>query len=171
MSKFVNILRKLCITGLGSGYLPIAPGTWGSAVAATIYLPLYFSLSYASLNAILIMLIIISTIIGIFWGRWAIEYYKSNDPKQFVIDELAGMWVALLAMPLATNISLSKLTIILLTQFILFRLFDIIKPTPARQSENLPSGIGIMADDIIAGIYANITGQILFRIILSSYIS
>ncbi len=162
----MNILKKMCVTVLGSGYLPIAPGTWGSAVGLILYLPMYFALSYKILNMLLAALSIAATFIGIYLGRWAIESYKSNDPKQFVIDELVGMWIALLGMPIVRDVtSLSSLAIILTTQFILFRMFDIIKPAPARQSESLPAGIGIMADDIIAGIYANIIGQILFRLI------
>ncbi len=157
------MLKKLCITVFGSGYLPIAPGTWGSAVGVILYLPIYLSFDYVYVNYLLAGLIILVSITGIAFGRWAIEHFKSSDPKPFVIDELAGMWISLLMMPAAK--SCSMLSTILFTQFILFRLFDIIKPTPARQSESLPGAVGIMADDIIAGVYANITGQILFRLI------
>ncbi len=162
----MNMLKKLCVTVFGSGYLPIAPGTWGSALGVILFLPIYVNTNYISLNISMGILIIFVSILGIFLGQWAIEYYKSNDPKQFVIDELAGMWLALLLMPIKAHMPISKLIIILLTQFVLFRIFDIIKPTPARQAEQLPAGLGIMTDDIIAGIYANITGQIIFRLLL-----
>ena len=155
------MLKKIITTFFGFGYLPIAQGTWGSFAAVGIFfiLALFFANHILWITAILIIL---SAAIGIALGKWAINFFKSNDPKPFVLDEAAGMWISLIALPFNST---STLFLITAVQFILFRIFDIIKPPPVRQSEKLPAGWGIVTDDLMAGIYANITGQLIFRII------
>jgi phosphatidylglycerophosphatase A len=158
------MLKKLLITFFGTGYLPIAPGTWGSFAAVIIFfLVALLTQESPLLYWIFIPLIVLASIIGVKLGPWAVDYFQKKDPSHYVLDEAAGMWVSLLFVPFHDEASLFIVSIV---GFILFRIFDIIKPTPARQAESLPHGWGIMADDLIAGVFANICGQILFRLIL-----
>ena len=123
------------------GFLRPAPGSWGSAVAVV-------------LAAILAMmspwLLEIATLLVCLLGVLAAGRYQTvtsrHDAPEIVIDEVAGQWIALLAVPLDWRWYLLA--------FLLFRLFDIVKPGPVRMAENLPGGIGVMADDIVAGVLA-----------------
>ncbi|MFA5863368.1 MAG: phosphatidylglycerophosphatase A [Phycisphaerae bacterium] len=160
------MIKKLLVSFLGSGYLPAVPGTWGSLAAAVIYLLLANSRlgkSHPTLWIVTAGLTVLATVIGIALGKWATRHYHSEDPKPFVLDEVAGMWLSLLVIPFDNR---GALFLMVAVQFILFRLFDIIKPTPARQAEDLPFGWGIVIDDLVAGVYANICGQIIFCLIL-----
>ena len=154
----------LAIATCGVGYLPIAPGTWGSLLGVGLYIalelatrkfvrsfagqgsPLLFSLSIAAE----LILITIVTLVGIWAATRAEKLFARKDPGKVVIDEVAGQLIALL--PVFPRIVPGWFTI--LVAFLAFRLFDIIKPYPARRLESLESGLGIMADDIVAGAYA-----------------
>lgn len=162
------MIKKLCMTGFYSGFSPFASGTAGSAVAAAIALGVWAVLNTASvpaytLDTVWIVLVLISTIGCGVWGDWAIAHLparKEGDPGAVVLDEFAGQWIALIALPMAT---LPQALIVLAGQFFLFRFFDVFKPPPARQLEKLHGGWGIVADDLAAGIYANLVGQLFFR--------
>ncbi len=133
-------------TCLGVGYLPVAPGTWGSLLAVAIAGCLHVTSgdSFPFLLAALIG----STVVG----TWAADRVASDlgdsDPSRVVIDEVAGQFLTLMWVPLSIPA--------LLLGFVLFRVFDIVKPPPARQAEELPGGYGIMADDLVAGLYAGL---------------
>ena len=123
------------------GFLQPAPGSWGSAVAVVL----------AAILAILsTWLLEIATLLVCLLGVLAAGRYQTvtsrHDAPEVVIDEVAGQWIALLAVPLDWRWYLLA--------FLLFRLFDILKPGPVRMAENLPGGIGVMADDIVAGMLA-----------------
>jgi phosphatidylglycerophosphatase A len=161
-------LKAACITVLGSGHAPFASGTWGSATAILLAAPLWFTAAALALPRWNIELafvagILLSCILSIVWGVWAVTHYGRKDPKQFVLDEFAGQWVALLVLPIAASAPLWTLTCVWGGQFFLFRIFDIIKPPPAAQLERLPAGWGILLDDLFAGLYANLVGQALWR--------
>ena len=133
----------LIATWFGSGLLPKAPGTWGSAAA------LPFAAGLAWLGGPWLLLAASAMLFAI--GIWASERYATSagveDPGAVVIDEVAGQWLALV--PAATTFWLY------LPGFIAFRLFDILKPWPASWADRaLHGGWGIMLDDVIAGIYA-----------------
>ncbi len=169
MKRGNDTLKMLCITVLGSGYAPIASGSWGSLVAVVLFAPIWFAAAETGIprSVVEIMLvagILISSWLSVLWGDWAIARYGRKDPKQFVLDEFAGQWVALLAIPISLGASLAAVAWVVGGQFILFRIFDIIKPPPARQLERLPSGWGILIDDLFAGAYANIIGQLVWRL-------
>ena len=123
------------------GFFKPAPGSWGSAAAVV-------------LAAILAMLspwlLEIATLLVCLLGVLAAGRYQTvtsrHDAPEVVIDEVAGQWIALLVVPLDWRWYLLA--------FLLFRLFDIVKPGPVRMAENLPGGIGVMADDIVAGVLA-----------------
>jgi phosphatidylglycerophosphatase A len=127
---------------MGVGYLPIAPGTFGSAVGLLIWyvLPVSLLAQGAAIAAV--------SVIGAWSGTIAERQYARVDPGYVVIDEVAGMLVTLFLVPVGWAGATGG--------FLLFRLFDIVKPYPANRLERLHGGLGIMADDIMAGVYANL---------------
>lgn len=152
----------LCATALWSGKIPGPQGTYGTAVAVGIILALHSYLPYLQTVLGGILLSTITTIYGIWCAQQALnlrlyenkstrEKHK-NDPGQIVIDEVAGLFV--------TMIGLAPTALNLLIAFIFFRIFDILKPFPIRRIEKLHGGVGIMLDDVAAGIYAAIATRI-----------
>ena len=144
----------LIATGFYSGYLPKAPGTWGSLVG----LLLFFLLHTLSLE---IYLAVIASIflLGTFAAGEAEKIMDHPDPGLVVIDEIVGMLITMIAIP-ATPL-------LMVLGFILFRIFDIWKPFPVNFfDQRFHGGLGIMLDDIMAGIYSLIILQVLIRFIL-----
>jgi phosphatidylglycerophosphatase A len=143
-------------TACGLGYMPVAPGTWGSLAGVLIYFlirsePLAASFLYLpSLTLQLSLCALIAVPLGIWTADHVARYSALKDPQFVVIDEVSGQLFAYALALTPTNWKY------LLLGFILFRIFDIWKPFPARQAESLPGGWGIMADDWVAGIYAAI---------------
>lgn len=125
------------------GRLRPAPGSWGSAAAVM----LAALLMLAPLAGLILE---IATLLACLLGIRAADIYErqtgNKDASDIVIDEVAGQWIALLAAPPDWRWWIAA--------FILFRLFDILKPGPVRMAERLPSGYGVMADDIVAGALA-----------------
>lgn len=163
-----DFLKTTCITVLGSGFAPFAPGSWGSLTALMIYVGLVFALralgqSQVVLETCTIMGVLLACMLSVIWGEWAIAQFGSKDPKPFVLDEFAGQWTAMLFMPVAIGLSREYFAF-LFVQLFLFRLLDVIKPPPARQFERLPAGWGVLLDDVMAGIYANLLGQLIWRL-------
>jgi len=130
----------LIATAGGAGYAPIAPGTAGSAVGIVIYL-----LTRAWPPATQVVLVVVVAGVGIWAGTEAARHFGRKDPGAVVVDEVAGQLVTLLLL----DVGLLGAAL----GFFLFRGFDIVKPWPARQLEALPGGLGIMADDLMAGAY------------------
>ncbi len=126
------------------GHFPIAPGTAGSAAA----LPLFFLVRMAGSPALEVTVILVLLAAGCWAGSVAEAHYARTDPGYVVLDEVVGMLVTLLLVPVSATGAL--------VGFLLFRVFDIIKPFPARQCERLHGGVGIMTDDVVAGIYGNL---------------
>ncbi|MCB0746767.1 MAG: phosphatidylglycerophosphatase A [Ignavibacteriae bacterium] len=136
----ISNLKKLIGSGFLSGYLPKAPGTFGSFIALLIYFIPGFE------NPIIIISsILFSILIGIPLGNYFEEIY-GKDPGKFTLDEFIGTWISLLFIP--------KNIIIIFFSFILWRFLDIIKPFPANKAENLSGGLGIILDDVISGMYS-----------------
>jgi len=162
-------LREACITVLGSGHLRPAPGTWGSGVSALIFVVFWWVLAAVgapahAIDAVVVAGIVVSSWLSGLWGEWAIARFGSKDPRQFVLDEFAGQWVALLWLPAIASRGFWPLAWVVGGQFVLFRIMDVIKPPPARQLERLPAGWGILCDDLMAGVYAAAAGQLLWRL-------
>lgn len=136
-------LAGVIATWFGAGRMPVAPGTAGSLAA----LPFGWAIVHLGGNAALLVAIAAISLIG-WWaaGRYA-EATGMDDPGSVVVDEVVGQWIALLAVPLAP--------LPYALAFIAFRLFDIAKPWPVNWADRrLPGGLGIMADDVLAGLYA-----------------
>jgi phosphatidylglycerophosphatase A len=129
-------------TALGAGYSPIASGTAGSAVALLILWLLPFS------RVGLVVFFVVVTVAGTWAAHVAEAAVGSKDPGVIVIDEVAGMTLSVLALPLPLTVP------VLLVGFVMFRIFDVVKPFPAGRSQALRGGVGVMIDDIIAGLYA-----------------
>ena len=141
-------------TFFGIGLIGGGPGTWASLTAAVIW---FFAAREAHLSSAELALgtavaALGATLIGIPAGSIVERESGREDPGHVVIDEVAGQWIALAACPVEIRH--------LLLAFGLFRLFDIVKPWPARQLERLHGGLGIMMDDVAAGIYALLVGLI-----------
>ncbi len=145
-----NFVIKLIATGLGLGYFPVASGTVGSLLG----LVLFFGLSQISLLLTAVFTIILF-FAGVATGTAGERLFAKKDPGVIVIDEIVGCLLYLLFSPdwhYFLGFLCPPLWYII-TGFIIFRLFDIIKPYPARHWQDLPGGWGIMLDDIIAGAY------------------
>lgn len=140
-------------TGLGTGFVPVAPGTAGAFLALLIWVGLYFVLSPAMLFLANILLVIVSLLLGA-WTDNVMERYWGADPRAVVIDEFFGTWIATLAAtfvdaPAIIPISLATIG------FILFRIIDITKPLGCRWiDQHIHGSWGCMLDDALAGFYA-----------------
>lgn len=141
-----SFLPVLIATGFGTGFSPFAPGTAGALLATIIWFGLSIVVSEVCLLWLTVALVLLFTIAGI-WAANRLEPYWGEDPSRVVVDEMVGVWIALLAAP-AGDIWYA------LGAFALFRLFDIFKPLGIRRMESFPGGIGVMMDDILAGIYS-----------------
>ncbi|MCZ6481196.1 MAG: phosphatidylglycerophosphatase A [candidate division NC10 bacterium] len=128
-------------TGVYVGYLPPAPGTLGSLLGLLLLWPLK-----PGTVQVLVTLFLIG--VGIVVADRAARVIGGQDPPVIVIDEIAGIAVATLLLPPQVQERV--------VAFVIFRLFDVIKPFPARQAERLPGGFGIVGDDLIAGLYTNL---------------
>ena len=153
----MKFIHKTIATFFGTGYSPFAPGTAGALLAAVILVLFdYFQIVLEN-PPLFFTLILITTLIGIYstnqlllsWGK---------DPSKVVIDEAVGMWISMFFIPFNY--------LNLLLAFGLFRIFDIYKPLGIRKLEQLNGGLGVMADDVLAGIYANIVLQIIIYFFL-----
>ena len=143
----------LIATGFYSGYLPKAPGTWGSFVG----LLLFFLLHTLSLEIYLAVVAGIF-VIGTFAAGEAEKIMDRKDPGLVVIDEIVGILITMIAIP-ATPLAMAL-------GFVLFRIFDIWKPFPIRLiDQRFHGGLGIMLDDIVAGIYSLVILQVLVRFV------
>ena len=156
-------LALLFATVFGLGYLPLAPGTWGSlAGVALAYpflrvqhpldLPLYETYFVVVGRQFLVPLTIFISLAGVWTAGRVARYLSTHDPQIVVIDEVSGQMLTLLLG--GAMIAGSANWKYYLLGFILFRVFDIWKPFPANRAEALPGGWGIMADDWVAGLYA-----------------
>lgn len=145
---------KFLLRGFGAGLLPVAPGTWGALVAVLLAWPLtrwtpdYF-------NLILCLLIPASAWIGA-RGSALLRDEWGEDPSQTVLDEISGQWIALLWLPFGLPYWAAA--------FFLFRFFDIFKPLGIRRLEKIGGGWGVVLDDMLAGLYANVVVQFFFAL-------
>lgn len=140
---FFGKIALILSAWFGAGLLPIAPGTWGTLFGLPLVvlmnrLPVFYAGAFLVLFAVLAV-----------WSSHSCRnMLNGNDPSEVVIDEVAGSLVAFFLVPLSG--------VSLVVGFLLFRLFDIFKPFPIRRLEKLGGGIGIVSDDLMAGVYANL---------------
>ncbi len=167
----------LGVTTFGVGYLPLMPGTYGSAVGVGVYLLFAHSEKYiytrygldggtdaqitAWLHAGNLILFLLFCLLGIWAANRATILFKNKDPQQAVVDEVIGQLITFLFVPFLVSWHF------ILAGFLLFRLFDIWKPYPIDSLQNLPAGIGVCADDILAGVYAGTCLALIYAVSLS----
>lgn len=132
------------------GYLPVAHGTLGSLASLVLY---YFICHDAVIMAAVILIVII---LGFMTAGRVEKMFGEKDPGEIVIDEFAGMLISLYRLPPTMGY--------VVTGFLLFRFFDIVKPKPIQNLEKIKGSMGIMSDDIIAGVYANMILQVVYII-------
>jgi len=158
-------MQKAILSFFGCGYLPVAPGSWGSLGAAGVYLLIVCLTGDRgfAVDFLLAALVMLASAACLALAPQAVRSSGKRDPSFVVIDEAAGMWLALLLLPHGT---FKAAIMVAAVQFVLFRIADIVKPPPARQLEALGDGWGILTDDLAAGLYANIVGQVIFRSVL-----
>lgn len=147
--KSLDKLILILATGLGTGYSPKVPGTFGSILAILVYLIID--------KEVFILYTIVLIISSFYIGNKAEKIFKEKDCQKITIDELVGMSIPLLFIP--------NNTIYILLALILFRFFDILKIYPANKIEKINGSIGLIGDDIVAGIYTTIVIQIIITIL------
>ncbi len=154
-------IYKAIASGAGSGYAPFAPGTVGSAVACGFIAALHAAAGsdtylYQGLLILLLLLLIFAGMHAIhrLEGEWP------HDAPRITVDEMAGMTLAMVAVPYSWHT--------LLGAFVLFRFFDILKPFGIRSLERLPNAWGVMLDDLLAGVFANIVMQVILLAVLNT---
>ena len=150
----------LSIATCGVGYLPVMPGTFGSLLAVGMFLLLARLVTGSSLVAVVLILILAFTVVGIWAGTRTEKLLGRKDPGKVVVDEVAGQMIALFPLTLFTRWS----SVAVIVSFILFRFFDIVKPYPANRLQELNGGAGVMFDDLVAGVYGAVIVSIVFRI-------
>jgi len=146
-----NLLVRIISTFFFTGYLPLIPGTFGSIAGVGIFYlfgganrPLYFIFVFCVM------------ILGLLTSGQAERLLKKKDPGCIVIDEVMGMLIALSFMPPEPKI--------IILAFIIFRILDTLKPYPAGRLQNMHGAAGVMGDDLVAGVYANIVLQVILRL-------
>ncbi|QQS41618.1 MAG: phosphatidylglycerophosphatase A [Acidobacteriota bacterium] len=168
---------SVAVSTCGVGYLPLAPGTWGSLVGVAIYLGVFVAeirlgiyllhsgwpgpLIESWLYSVDLVLLLGLFIAGVAASSRASKVFGEKDPSRTVIDEVIGQLVVFLFIPLTTTWWLIALG------FIFFRIFDIWKPFPIDKLQELPGGLGVCADDVLAGVYAGIALNVVYSISLS----
>ena len=151
----------LAISTFGVGYLPVMPGTYGSLVGVGIFLGFTQLVKGNALVAVAVVSIVVITFVGIWAASRTEALDNRKDPRKVVVDEVAGQLISLFPLTLFTHWSIVAVII----SFILFRFFDIVKPYPARRLEALKGGMGIMCDDLVAGVY----GAVLTALIITVF--
>ena len=135
------------------GYFPIAPGTVGSAAGLVFYVLVWWTQS----PIVEVGLIVALFAAGVWAGTTAERYFGGIDPGPIVIDEVVGMLITLAFIPVGWSAALAG--------FVLFRIFDVLKPYPAGRFEQLHGGLGVMADDAMAAVYANLSLRFLIWLV------
>jgi phosphatidylglycerophosphatase A len=165
---------SLAITTCGVGYLPLAPGTYGSLLAVGLYAFLastFGSFRYspsfdspeflvAAIHAVILFALLLYILLGVWAATRSIELLGNTDAPQAVVDEVIGQLIVFLFIPFTTS------WLLIGSAFLLFRLFDIWKPYPIDSLQALPGGIGVCADDMLAGVYAGVCLSIIHAVVL-----
>ncbi len=175
--KYALDYFSLATATFGVGYLPLAPGTFGSLVGVAIYLLVWqietnFGVYFlrrgwnaeqitAWIDAVNVIVFIAFCLLGVWASSRATRIFRDKDPQKVVVDEVIGQVLVFMFVPFDVP------WYFVLAGFLLFRLFDIWKPYPIDSLQNLPAGIGVCADDILAGVYGGVCLSIIYAVYLS----
>ena len=152
-------MRRLLTTFFYTGLSPVAPGTIGSLAASILLYAVAYLNNPTPLRwqVFLILALLTACALSVWLGEWATTFYGRKDPQVFVLDEVAGICLTNLFLPVGfKSIALA---------FVAFRIFDVLKPPPCKQLEKLPAGWGILCDDLGAAVYGNLLCHILWRML------
>jgi len=138
-------------SGFGSGFIPLAPGTWGSAVGVALVWKFWGNSVFVQFLWVLLL-----GALGVWASGVTCQYFKKQDCQYIVIDEIVGLMITMIGIPI-TGYEL-------VIGFLLFRLFDVVKPVPVNWvDKKLKNGLGVMLDDVVAGIYGNLIMHLILR--------
>jgi len=164
-------MKRLFTSCFGLGRLPVAPGTWGSLPPAVVFgLMCSLNAPPVAISIVMAAFVLAGSVACVVFAPAAIAATGNNDPSEVVADELAGQAVTFLLSPFLaiSTASPREIWITVLVGFVLFRIFDISKPWPIRKLEKLPAGWGILADDLLAGVFAWVVLQIFTKLFLGA---
>ena len=167
-------MRRMLTSCFGLGWLPVAPGTWGSLPPTIVFaLMCQSGASVVLISTVMAVMALAASVVCAKFAPAVIAATGKTDPREVVVDEFAGQAIAFLAISFSTTrpVLESQVWAIALLGFVVFRLLDIAKPWPIRKLEKLPKGWGILADDLLAGVYAGIALLLCLRIGLIGYLS
>jgi len=165
-------MERLLTSCFGLGWLPVAPGTWGSLPSALLFVLIcHFSTSALLISIAMAALALAGSVVCVKFAPAAIAATGEVDPREVVADEFAGQAVTFLAIPFLAigTVLVSQIWATAVLGFLLFRLFDIVKPWPIRKLGELPRGWGILLDDLLAGVYAGIALLVCFRLWIAGF--
>ena len=148
-------MKRLLASCFGLGWLPVAPGTWGSLPPAVVFaLMRHFGTSTVVTSIVMAALAVAGSVVCVKFASAAMAATGQTDPREVVADEFAGQAVTFIPIGAIPG---GQIWTTVVLGFLLFRLFDIAKPWPIRKLEKLPKAWGILADDLLAGVYAWLT--------------
>ena len=155
-------MKRLLTSCFGLGWLPVAPGTWGSLPPVAVFvLVCHFSTSALLISIVMAVLVLVGSVVCVKCAAAAIAATGKADPQEVVADEFAGQAVTFLAIG---AVPAGQIWTTAVLGFLLFRFFDIVKPWPIRKLAEFPKGWGILLDDLLAGVYAGIALLVCFRL-------
>ncbi len=160
-------MRRLVASCFGLGWLPIAPGTWGSLPPVVVFsVMLHFGVPGLVNAAVMGVFVLAGSVACVTCVPAVSALVGKIDPGEVVMDEVAGQAVTFLVIPLLlpADLSLKQCCLVAGGGFLLFRIFDIVKPWPISRLESLPAGWGVLADDLLAGVFAAIALYICIRL-------
>ena len=153
-------MRRLITSCFGLGFLPIAPGSWGSLPPVALFLLFkFYQVPVLTTAIVMVVLMLVSSVLCVLFTPSIQKLTGKTDPGEVVIDEFAGQCVVFAILAGQSNIWVTAIA-----GFLLFRFFDILKPPPIRKLEKLPAGWGVLLDDLLAGVYAGIAGFAFLRL-------
>lgn len=145
-------MKRFFTSFFGLGLLPIAPGTWGSLPIAVVFgLMCYYGASAVAVSVVMACTVVIASAVCVLFGPGVMNDLGKEDPGEIVADEAAGQALAFIGVYAASG---QEILILSVVGFLAFRLFDISKPWPCKKLEKLDGGWGVLADDLMAGVYA-----------------
>ncbi len=149
-------MKRLLTSCFGLGWLPLAPGSWGSLLPTFIFgLMALLGAPAVSISVVMAALVVFGSVVCIKFSPAVIALTGKSDPSEVVADEVAGQALTFLAVPLfMTTFSFKQLCAVTILGYLLYRAFDSVKPWPIHKLEKLPEGWGILADDLMAAVYA-----------------
>lgn len=152
-------MKRFFTSFFGLGLLPVAPGTWGSVPVAVVFgLMCYYGATAMAVSVVMACIVIAASAVCVLFGPGVMDDLGKKDPGEIVADEAAGQAIAFIG---AYAIGGQEILVMSLIGFIAFRVFDISKPWPCKKLEELNGGWGVLADDLMAGVYAAVVLQAL----------